>query len=191
MRLGAVGSSRERERRIGEGREYKGWQLHLRTIWRAVWKQHSTSFLKYKHEGYLNKTSNNWGNRTPTGHILSLHEDSSTGNGSHLIRLLAKGVPWEDPNNADCCRDYGLLSTNWRMVLLLMTRPTWITEHGDIELVPTLSLHPYWWVLKVLEDNLHITKGEDKHKPSCKPSDLQCCPPCRIFQDKGGTKLVE
>lgn len=44
------------------------------------------------------KSPNNRGSRAPPGHLLSPDEASSTRTGLHLIELVAKGTPWEPPN---------------------------------------------------------------------------------------------
>ena len=55
---------------------------------------------------------NNGGDRAPTGHLLSPNEASSPKIGLHIIELLAKGIPWESPNNTSYFQDYRLLSAN-------------------------------------------------------------------------------
>lgn len=42
---------------------------------------------------------NNNGDRITNGHLLSANKASSTRFGLHIIELLAKGAPWESPNN--------------------------------------------------------------------------------------------
>ena len=41
------------------------------------------------------KSPNNRGDGAPTGYLPSPYEASSTKNGLHLIKLLAKRVPWK------------------------------------------------------------------------------------------------
>jgi hypothetical protein len=60
----------------------------------------------------LNEITKHWGSRASTGYLSSPNEASSTRNGLHLIKLLAKGAPWEPPNNLGYCLGYLLLSTN-------------------------------------------------------------------------------
>ena len=45
------------------------------------------------------KLGNDARDRAPTGHLLLPNEISSSRNGLHLIKLLAKEVPWEPLNN--------------------------------------------------------------------------------------------
>lgn len=50
------------------------------------------------------KLTNTGGDVAPSGHLLSPNEASSTGNGLYPIKLLAKEVPWEHPNNPGYCQ---------------------------------------------------------------------------------------
>lgn len=43
---------------------------------------------------------------------------------------------------------------------LLKATPVQLTEHGEVELVPTQSLHSYMLVSLAQEGTLHATKGE-------------------------------
>lgn len=55
---------------------------------------------QYIYEGDLNKVS-------PTGHLLSPNEFSSTRKRLHIIiEFLAKVVPWKFPNNQAVCNTY-------------------------------------------------------------------------------------
>lgn len=49
------------------------------------------------------KSSTNREERATTRHLLSPNEASSIRNGSHLITLLVKGVPWEAPKQPRLC----------------------------------------------------------------------------------------
>lgn len=55
------------------------------------------------------------------------------------------------------------------MAPLLKITPTQIIKHGEIELVPIQSLHPYSLVSLVQEATQHGTKGEHKEKLSTNP----------------------
>ena len=84
------------------------------------------------------KSSNNVGDRSPIGYLLSSNKTSSPGIGLHLIELLANIVPWEFPNNPGCCQDYIDCSVQTDCKApLLKTTPTQRTEHGEVELMLT------------------------------------------------------
>lgn len=57
-----------------------------------------------------------------------------------LTELLAK---WEHTNHSGYCRGYWL-STSWQQGPVAEDTPIQPTEHGEGEMVPTYSLHPYW-----------------------------------------------
>lgn len=56
----------------------------------------------------------------------------------HLSELLDRGVPWKSPNNPSCFQDYiGCSPQNDGKTPLLKTIPIQLTEHGEVQLVPT------------------------------------------------------
>lgn len=64
--------------------------------------------------------------------------------GLHLTELLVKGFPREPSNNPSYCR--GCLVAVQKAdgkALLLKTTLVQLIEHGQVELLPTQSLHPY------------------------------------------------
>lgn len=73
--------------------------------------QNKRSFLKYL-------KLKNGEDRATTGHIFSQNEATSTRNGLNLIVLLAKGAPWEPPDNPDCGQDYRCSSQTDSQTLL-------------------------------------------------------------------------
>lgn len=48
------------------------------------------------------KSSNNREDKASSGHLSPPNKANSSRNGLHLIKLLAKGAPWELPNNSGC-----------------------------------------------------------------------------------------
>lgn len=50
--------------------------------------------------------------KAPTRQLLLTNETSSSENGLHLMKFLAKGVPWELSNHPGYFQYYWLLSTN-------------------------------------------------------------------------------
>ena len=48
---------------------------------------------------------------------------------------------------------------------LLKITPTQLTEHGEVELVPTWSLHPYVLTSLVQEGTQLLPKEKHKHQP--------------------------
>lgn len=77
------------------------------------------------------KPSNTRGDRGPAGQVLSPNEASSIGIELHIIELLAKGIPWESPNNPGYC----FTKTDGK-ASLLKAIPTDLTEHEAVKLVP-------------------------------------------------------
>lgn len=92
------------------------------------------------------------GDRAPTGHLI-------TANGLRLIEFVAKGSPWESPNNAGCCQDSSPQTDGkvqcWRQhlhsSLCWLEKPSWCLRRA-------FTLH----VLTAggPEGNLHMTKRE-------------------------------
>jgi hypothetical protein len=74
-------------------------------------------------------------------------------------------------------------------VPLLKAKPTQLNEHGEVELVPTLSLYPYVPVFIVLEGTLHGTKGEWLI-PTQLQTDPQWYSACKSYWCNSDTKLV-
>lgn len=85
------------------------------------------------------KLQNNGEDRTLTGHLLSSNKASSTKIGLHIIKLFTKGVQWEPLNNASCCQDYRVLSTN-RLQRLLLKTLTHFTDYGEGTYTDPLSV---------------------------------------------------
>lgn len=95
------------------------------------------------------KSPNNGGGSTPTGHLFSPKEASSTGTGLQLLELLANEVSWKSPKNPGCWQDHRLLSTNSQKAPLLKTMSTQLTGNGEVKLVSIETLHPYvsvFWI---------------------------------------------
>ena len=95
------------------------------------------------------KSPNNGRDRDTTEHLLSPNEASSTG--LDLIESLS-------PNNSGRCQDCSPQTDSKSP--LLKTVSTQLTEHGEVELVPTYSLHPYILTPVIQEDILHTPKRE-------------------------------
>lgn len=50
------------------------------------------------------RSSNNGGDRIPTGHLLLPNKTSSTGTDLLSVEVFpAKGAPWVSPNKSGCC----------------------------------------------------------------------------------------
>jgi hypothetical protein len=81
----------------------------------------------------LNEIDKYWRRCTPTGHLSSPSEASSTRNGLYPINLLAKEVLWEHPSNPG----YGQGSPQVNSkALLLKKTPIQLTEHREVKLEP-------------------------------------------------------
>lgn len=63
--------------------------------------------------------------------------------------------PPKKKKNPGCCHDYKLLSNNPQQGLI-----TQLTEHKEVELVPTGSLQSYVLASLVEEGTLRASKGE-------------------------------
>ena len=72
---------------------------------------------------------------------MSPSQTPSARNGLHLIESLTKQVPWESPNEADCCQGNWLLSTLMRKPVAVDNNYTFL-EHGGVKAGPTWSLYP-------------------------------------------------
>lgn len=131
----------------------------------------------------------NRGRRVSTGHLLSPKQSSSTRMGLHLIELLAKGVPRDQQP-----RLLPRLQVDFPTVgkaPLLKTTPTQLTEHGEVELVPTQSLHPIVQVFVTGRYSEHYQRRNVNTKPATQNlCHLQQCPACKICQGNSDTKLV-
>lgn len=83
---------------------------------------------------------------------------SSIGNKFDLMELLAKGVPWETPNNLAIAKATGGSPQSDGQALLLKKTPVQLTKHGEADLLPTWNLHLCRLVFMVLESSLRATK---------------------------------
>jgi hypothetical protein len=88
------------------------------------------------------------------------------GIGIHLIDLLASEVTWKAPNNPNCCQYYLLIYQTDNQPPLLKATSTQLIEHGDVNLVPIESCHPYILAFLLHDVILHDTKRETNTKPA-------------------------
>ena len=82
------------------------------------------------------ESPNNRGDRVPTRHFLPPNEISRPGNGLHLIELLAKGTHGNLQITQAIAKTIGCFPQSDGKTLLLKTVSTYLTEHGDVKLVP-------------------------------------------------------
>lgn len=116
----------------------------------------------------------------PFPRVIHPNEASHSGNGLSLINLLAKGTPWEPPNNPT--KTTGCSPQTDSKLLLQKTTPTQLNEQGQGELGPVWNLHSYWIVFTVLKVLCILPEEKAKHQPSCGLFDLHCWRACRSNQ---------
>lgn len=63
--------------------------------------------------------------------------------GLYLIELLAKGFSWNSQTTQSEVKTTGYSQPTDSKSPLLKVTPTQIIEHGEIEMVPKYTLHPY------------------------------------------------
>ena len=85
------------------------------------------------------KLSNNRGDRTPTGHLLSPNEASSTRNGLHLIKFITKGYHGNPQITQAIAQVIKSFPQTDGKALLLETTSTQFTEHREVKLVPSFT----------------------------------------------------
>lgn len=83
------------------------------------------------------KLPNHKGDRTPTGNFSSLNKASNTRNELHLIGDVSHRNPWEPQTTQAVIKAIGCSPKTGTKALLLNTTPTQLTEHGEVEMVPT------------------------------------------------------
>lgn len=117
--MGGLGVCGDRNMRGGTGRELglkEAMQGETPVIDGHLWMTWKPSaveiFLKYM-KTTLMRSFNNWGDRAPTVHLLSLKEVSSSTFGLPFIELLAKGVSWKSPMTQAVAKSMWLLFTRW------------------------------------------------------------------------------
>lgn len=128
---GTEGSNGERKK---EG--YKGGLQRAKiTSYLSGSEEPSTAvaYEAYTYEWNLNKTTKQQEGQS----LLTPNEAFSTGNGLHLIALLAKGIPWEPTKTRQHIRLY--VALHRQQGCLLKTRAARLSERGDVELAPTQS----------------------------------------------------
>lgn len=104
--------------------------------------QYSGNFLKYM-KAIRRKSPNSEDDRVPTRNLLSSSEASSTRTGLRCpILLLAKGVLWESQIAQAVPKTTGCSPQNVDKAPLLKRTRVQLTEHEEVELVPTWSPHP-------------------------------------------------
>lgn len=108
-----------------------------------------TSLNIYICESELNENRKQW------GHVLSPNEIFNPEIGLYLIECLSDRFPGYSPSNPGCCQACSLLSTTVNKAPLLKITPTSLTEHGEVELMPTL---PYFLPSSLHDAPLHSTE---------------------------------
>lgn len=77
------------------------------------------------------------GKTASTECLSSPKETSSFRNDVQLIKLWVKGVPQTPPSHQAVAKAVGCSPQTNNKALFLKTTPTWLSEHGQTELVPT------------------------------------------------------
>lgn len=96
--------------------------------------------------------------------------------------VVGQSKPTGIPDNAGSSQDCRSLSIFDSKVPLLKTTARGLIELGELELVPTESLHPLCLLNR--KGLCIIPKEKHKHQPDPKPFDLQCCPACNVSWHK-------
>lgn len=145
-----VGGKTGKRKKDGWGREYRKGKLKVGGIWGVISKAVRYNIVEDSTNAWRQCKKKSWSNRVDKVSdkpFSSPNEASSTGNGLHIIDILAKGTQWESKKKK---RLFSVLQSHGK-ALLMKTTLTFCFAHGEIKLAPPKSLHTYWLVFTAEE----------------------------------------